>query len=106
LLSGQYKQSGTVGQRRIIEIHYPEFKRILEYAADQGKKIEPGEKEAWKAYVRKHNIPEAGFKVRANAGTRSGNTVAVIIEGTAEYDGYYLHSPDEQFCMKFESGVD
>lgn len=79
---------------------------MLLYATNKKKKIEPNQKEPWKAYVRKHNIPEAGFRVRANAGTLSGKTDAVIIEGTEEYDGYYLHSPDEQFCMKFESGID
>ena len=95
-----------MGQRRIIEIHYPEFQKALRSATNQKKKILPADKEAWKAYVRKHNIPEAGFKVRANSGTLSGQTDAVIIEGTGENDGYYLYSADEQFCMKFESGVD
>ena len=95
-----------MGERRIIEIHYPEFKAILRAATDQKKKIMPIDKELWKAYVRKHNIPEAGFKVKANAGTLSGKTEAVIIDGTGDADGYYLHSPDEQFCLKFESGVD
>ena len=95
-----------MGERRIIEIHYPEFQKILRSATDQKKKIMPFEKEPWQAYVRKHNIPEAGFRVRANAGTLSGKTDAVIIDGAGEIDGYYLHSADEQFCLKFESGVD
>lgn len=95
-----------MGERRIIEIDYPEFQKILEFATLHRHRIEPGDREAWKAYVRKHRVPEAGFKVRANSELVSGDTEAVIIDGTGEYDGYYLHSADDHLCLKFESGLD
>lgn len=95
-----------MGQRRIIDIPYPQFREILKIAVREKKKIDPYQKEPWAAYVKKHRIPEAAFRVRVNSATLSGKTEALIIEGTAEHDGYYRHSVDEQVCMKFESGVD
>lgn len=95
-----------MGKRRIIEIHYPDFVRATQAAVRLKKKIMPSEKEAWQAYVRKHDVPEAGFRVHANAGTMLGKVDAVIIDGAGDIDGYYLYSADEQFCMKFESGLD
>lgn len=95
-----------MGQSRIIEVAYSEFRSILEFAIKQKKKIDPTQKEAWKAYVKAHNVPEAGFRVRANAKTLSGKTDAVIIDGTGEYDGYYLYSTDEQISLKFEPASD
>ena len=95
-----------MGERRVVEIPYSEFINILRHAIRTNTKIEPGDKEAWDAYVRKHDIPEAGFRVRVDGATVGGGTVAVIIEGTEEYDGYYRYSADEQICMRFESGLD
>lgn len=95
-----------MGQRRIIELQYPEFKAILKVAANNGNKIEPIDKEAWAAFVRKHDVPVGAFRKRADASAMSGPTKAVIIEGAGEHDGYYLHSPDDEMCMKFESGLD
>ena len=93
-----------MSQRRILEIQYTEFSAILRHATNHKKKIEKPNKEAWKNYVRKHNVPEPAMASRGKAGTLSGDVDTVIIDGAGESDGYYVYSPDEQFCLKFESG--
>ena len=95
-----------MGQRRIIECHYPDFERDLRSATNQKCKVEPVDKEAWEAYVAKHDVPEPALKAKANAATMSGNTEAVIIEGAGSTDGYYRYSAAERMALKFESGVD
>ena len=95
-----------MGERRILEVHYPDFERDLRTATNQKQKIEPTDKEAWQAYVAKHDVPEPAFKTKANTSTMSRRTEAVIIDGAGASDGYYRYSRDERFALKFESGVD
>ena len=95
-----------MAERRIVEVPYGTFYDILNKARREKKMIETRDKEAWSAYVRKHDIPEAAFRVRVNGETMWGDSEPVIIEGTEKDDGYYRYSLDEKFCMKFESGVD
>lgn len=93
-----------MGERRIYEIQYPSFRAILRQANKNLTNIEKKDKEAWMAYVRKHNVPEAAMMSRGKTGTMFGNLSVVIIVGEGEADGYYVHSADEGFCLKFESG--
>jgi hypothetical protein len=103
-----FHQTGTreMGERRVIECHYPDFERDLRTATNQKHKIEPTNKAAWEAFVAKHDVPEPALKTKANAATMSGRTEAVIIEGAGSIDGYYRFSRDERYAMKFESGID
>jgi len=36
----------------------------------------------------------------------SGKADLVIIDGAGKSDGDYVYSSDEEFCLKFESGVE
>lgn len=95
-----------MGTRRIIEFQYSDLSSILRRPSNADKKIEKSNKEAWMAFVRKHNVPEAAIMSRGKTGTMSGKVEAVIIEGLGTYDGYYVFSADESFCLKFESGLE
>lgn len=95
-----------MGQPRIIEVEYQAFLATLRRATDTKKKIEITEKEPWDAFVRKHDIPEAGMAVKARAGAMSGKTKVVIIEGAGKDDGYYIYSPVDLFCLKYDLGLD
>lgn len=95
-----------MSQRRIYEIFYPDFTGMLRKANDAHKTIEKSDKEAWADYVRKHNVPEPALMVRGKAGTLSGQIKPVIINGAGNSDGYYVYSSDEEFCLKFESGLE
>jgi hypothetical protein len=95
-----------MGQPRIIEVNYQEFRAILQRATDLKKKIDPAEKERWNKFVREHNVPEAGMAVKARAGAMSGKTKAVIVDGDGKGDGFYIYSPDDLFCLKYDLGRD
>ena len=93
-----------MGERRIYEFQYLDFRFNLRRATKSGKKIEKKDKEAWMGYVKEHNVPEAAIMSRGKTGTMFGNLDAVIIKGAGESDGYYVFSDDEEFCLKFEPG--
>jgi hypothetical protein len=95
-----------MGERRVLEVHYPDFAASLRKATNAGKRIEKADRDAWSAYVRKHNVPEAALASRVKSGTMSGNFSLVIIDGMGSSDGYYGYSSDEAFCLKFESGLE
>lgn len=95
-----------MGQPQIIEIDYQVFKAILQRATDTKKKIDITDKEQWERFVRQHGIPEAGMAVKARSGAMSGKTKAVIIEGAGKDDGYYIYSPADLFCLKYDLGLD
>lgn len=94
-----------MGTRRIDEVQYSDLARILR-KANADVKIEKSDKEAWKAYVKKHNVPEGAMLSRGKTGTMSGKVETVIINGLGASDGYYVFSADESFCLKFESGLE
>lgn len=94
-----------MGQPSIIEIEYHDFLNILQQASDSKKKIDPADKDLWKAFVRKNRVPEAGMGVKAKSGAMSGNTRSVIIEGAGADDGYYIYSSDDLFCIKYDLGT-
>jgi len=95
-----------MGERRIYEVQYTELSGILRKLSKSSKKVEKSDKEAWSAYVKKHNVPEAIILSRGKTGTMSGKVESVIIDGLGASDGYYVYSADESFCLKFESGLD
>jgi len=93
-----------MSQARIVEVDYSKFLRILGEAKNSKQTIEKTDKEAWKTFVKKHDVPEGGMGSHAKAGAMSGKTEAVIIEGAGASDGYYIYSSDDQFCLKYELG--
>ena len=93
-----------MSERRIYELFYPDFSKILRDATNAHKKIEKSNKEAWANFVGKHNVPDPTLMVKGKAGTMSGKVSTVIIDGAGKSDGYYVYSSDEEFCLKFESG--
>lgn len=95
-----------MGERRVLEVIYPDFKQMLRTATNSKKVIEKTNRVAWSAYVAKHNVPEPALLSRGKAGTMSGKVDLVIIDGAGTPDGYYVYSPNDEFCLKFESGVD
>ena len=89
---------------QIIEVEYQSFLRDLRVATDTKKKIEKGDKEAWMAFVKRHEVPEAGMTVHAMGKAMSGKIKSVIIDGVGRADGYYIYSTDDQFCLKYTVG--
>jgi len=95
-----------MGERRIYEVLYSELSGNLRKLTNSSKRIEKSDKEAWAAYVKKHNVPEAAVMSRGKSGTMSGKLESVILDGVGRADGYYVYSEAESFAMKFESGLE
>ena len=95
-----------MSERRIYEVQYSDLSSILRKLTKSSKRIDKSDKEAWMAYVKKHNVPEAAILSRGKTGTMSGKVDVVIIDGLGTPDGYYVYSADESVCLKFESGLE
>ena len=83
----------------IVEQNYFEFKTALRSATDAGHRLEPVQKDAWKAWVRLNKIQEAAFKSMASQ--KFENPKPVILDEEGPWGGYYLYTPVEEICLKW-----
>ena len=83
----------------IVEQNYFEFKTALRSATDAGNRLEPGDKDKWKAWVRENKVQEAAFKSMASH--KFENPKAVILDDEGPWGGYYLYTPEEEICLKW-----
>jgi hypothetical protein len=88
-----------MGRPKIVEQNYFEFKVALGEAVDKGTRLEPKQKEQWRAWVKEHRIKEAAFRSLADG--RFEGIAAVIIDDDGPWGGYYLFSADEEACLKW-----
>lgn len=84
---------------RIVEQNYFEFQSALREAGDNGERIEPGDKDKWKAFVTENRIQEAAFKSLANK--KFEEMTPVIINTDGPWKGYYLYTTTEEACLKW-----
>ena len=85
---------------RIVEQNYFEFTTALRAASDNGNKLEPRDKEQWKAFVTENRIQEAAF--RSVAEKKYEGMKPVIIEDDTPWRGYYMYTTDEEAVLKWE----
>ncbi|MDJ0908246.1 MAG: hypothetical protein QNI99_03565 [Woeseiaceae bacterium] len=88
-----------MSQVRIVEQNYFEFTNALRSASDRGQKLEPSNKDAWKAWVRANRIQEAAFKSVANK--KYEGMQPVIIDDDGPWQGYYMYTTDEEAVLKW-----
>jgi hypothetical protein len=84
---------------RIVEQNYFEFLSALRAAADNRERIEPSDKDRWKAFVTENRIQEAAFK--SLAGKKFDELTSVIIDTDGPWKGYYLYTNVEEACLKW-----
>ena len=82
---------------RIVEKDYYQFQQALRRAVDNGNRIDPSEKNRWKAWVKEHRIKEASFK-SFGAGMYEG-LEPVIIDQDDDWGGYFMFSKDEEVVL-------
>ena len=83
-------------------MYYFDFVPALRKAINDGHRIDKAEKQRWADYVRKNKIPEAAMNVKAEAMRVGGRVESVIINDNGEWEGYYVYSNEDQFCVKFD----
>ena len=87
---------------RIYSENYVYFMTALQTASNAGHRIEKTEKQRWADYVRSNKVPEAAMHKEAESMSVGGRLKSVIINDNGEWEGYYVYSPDDQFCVKFD----
>jgi hypothetical protein len=87
---------------RLVEVDYAFFAKRLEDAGNCGERIEPADRERWKEYVKKHDIREGAALVLSRK--LCEKVVPVIIDSADSWNGYYLHSRKDVFCVRFDIG--
>jgi hypothetical protein len=85
----------------IIDIDYHEFLSALRKAIDDGTRIDVSEKDRWAEWIKQNKVREAAFK--SFGGGRFEGLMPVIIDSDGPWGGYYLHSSDEEACLKWQS---
>lgn len=88
-----------MSQVRIVEQNYFEFSNALRSASDRGTKLEPRDKERWKAWVHENRIQEAAFKSLADK--KYEGMTPVIIDEESAWQGYYMYTTDEEAVLKW-----
>lgn len=85
---------------RIKEVEFWSFLEALRGAADNNQKIEPPEKDAWKAYLKTHRMSEPMMEEFAKA--RFMDYKKVVIKAESDWDGFYMYSMDDEGALKWE----
>jgi len=71
----------------------------LRKAIDEGVRIDVSDKVRWVAWVKENRVREAAFKSIGSG--RFEGLSPVIIDGDGPWGGYYLHSSEEEACLKW-----
>ncbi len=89
---------------RIYSVYYFDFVTALRKATNAKLRIDKAEKQRWTDYVRKNKVPEAAMGKQAESMSVGGKIESVIINDDGEWEGYYVYSNDDQFCVKYDLG--
>ena len=91
-----------MGRPRIVECDYYSFRTRLQRATDAGKRIEPVDGEAWKAYLREHKLSDVTMRAWAKQKFAYGEASLVVLDyGDAEWDGFYAYSEADEATLKW-----
>lgn len=86
---------------RLVEVNYFDFTKNLKAASDSGVRIERTDRDRWAAYIKAHEVKEAGSEAIARTQTGASDLRSVIIDGDGAWAGYYLYSKDTGICFRF-----
>jgi len=86
---------------RIKEVEFWSFTEALRNAKAQGRKLEPLDKEEWRAYLKKHRMSEPMMEEFAKA--RFINYHKVVILDDQEWEGFYMYSNDDEGAIRWEA---
>lgn len=86
---------------RIREVEFWAFKDALGRAQDTNRKLEPIDKDDWKAWLKSNRMSEPMMEQFAKARFISFNKV--IILGDPDWEGFYMYSDDDEGAIRWES---
>lgn len=95
-----------MGRPRIVEVDYYDFKRRLRSAVDRGGRLEPTDKEAWKAYLTEHKISDVTMKAWGRQKFALAAPQLVVLRCGESWDGFYAFSDADEAALKWERDPD
>ena len=92
-----------MGQPKIVEVNYHEFRVGLKKAANTGIRVEPQDTADWHEYVQAHKVNEVAM---ASWGKSKYGSVVPVIITSGKWSGYYVFSSDEEGCLKWSLEIE
>ena len=86
---------------RIKEVEFWSFKDAMQRASDDGRKIDPKNKEEWRAWLKAHRMSEPMMAQFAKS--RFLTFEKIILLNDPDWEGFYMYSDDDEGAIKWES---
>lgn len=86
---------------RIKEVEFWSFKDALQRAHDSGRKIDPIEKDDWRAWLKERRMSEPMMEEFAKS--RFIAHKKVILTDDPEWEGFYMYSDDDEGAIRWEA---
>ncbi len=86
---------------RIREVEFWAFKEALQRAYDAGRKLDPVDKDSYRAWLKSHRMSEPMMEEFAKS--RFIAFDKVIILDDAEWGGFYMYSNDDEGAIRWEA---
>ncbi|MDH5326828.1 MAG: hypothetical protein OEZ68_18075 [Gammaproteobacteria bacterium] len=89
---------------KMTEVNYYDFRVQLQRATDRGCRIERGDGDKWKEYIRDNDIKEVAAVSIGNA--QFEKVKPVVINCNGSWDGFYVYSEDAEAVLKWQHEAD
>lgn len=86
---------------KMTEVNYYDFKTQLQRATDKGCRIERGDGQKWKDYIKENDIKEVAAVSIGNG--QFENVKPVVINCNGAWDGFYVYSEDAEAVLKWQT---
>ena len=87
---------------RIKEVEFWSFKDALQRAYDDGRKIEPGDRGDWRAWLKAHRMSEPMMEEFAKSRFMSYNKIILLDD--PDWEGFYMYSDDDEGAISWDDG--
>ncbi|NND61090.1 MAG: hypothetical protein HKN49_12565 [Gammaproteobacteria bacterium] len=91
-----------MGRPRIIDVDYYSFKKQLQRAIDAGGRLEPTDKQEWRAFMNENKSSDVTMRAWARQKFAYGAPVMVVLKyDNEEWDGFYAFSDADEAVLKW-----
>jgi hypothetical protein len=87
---------------RIKEVEFWSFKDALQRAHDYGRKIDPNDKDEWRAWLKAHRMSEPMMEEFAKS--RFMAFKKIILTEDPDWEGFYMYSDDDEGAICWDAG--
>jgi hypothetical protein len=87
-----------MARAKVVEFDYYQFLTLMRRASDSGARIDKSDAR-WASYVKEKGINEVAATAIARQKFETAIPV-IIAEGSADTDGLYFYSKDEEVCLR------